>query len=333
MALNSQALVMSIPTGSERLHDKDVIALIENGIQEALSDSKGVIRDMCLHITNAGGKRIRPRLVMYSGLAFSKVTSRIINAAVAAELIHMASLVHDDIIDLSGLRRGKPTINKLWGNHAAVLCGDWLFAKAFRILSGRGLATCMGYMIDSIQSMCHGEILQASNKRNLDIGIDAYFDQISMKTATLLECCCKSGAITGRASEAEIKVLGSFGLNIGMAFQIIDDILDIRGNACLMGKPKGEDIRQGIITLPVIFLLQDRRFGCAARELISKASFDAEDMAELGNLFAKSAAADKAYDIAGDYIDKAQNNLIGLPDSESKMFLYSLASSLRLREN
>lgn len=331
MALISQELILNTSIG-KGMRDTNLITLVEKGINEALDDSRGAVRDMCAHIAGAGGKRIRPQLVLYSGLAFSKVTAKMVHAAVAAELIHMASLVHDDIIDISELRRGKPTINKLWGNHAAVLCGDWLFAQAFRILSGRGLSGIMGYMVDAIQCMCQGELLQAANNGNLNTSVDAYFEQITMKTAKLLECSCMAGAAAGRANKEEIKALGDFGLNIGMAFQIIDDILDIRGNSGLMGKPKGEDIRQGIITLPVILLLQDERYGCTARELISKARLDEENLTALRDLLAKCGSLDKAYAIGGSYIDKALGNLDGLPDSESKGFLHELATSLRQRE-
>jgi heptaprenyl diphosphate synthase len=311
----------------------DVMALAENGVQEAIADSEGVVREMCDHIAQSGGKRIRPQLVVYSGLTISRINNRMICAAVAAELIHMASLVHDDIIDVSDLRRGKPSVNKQWGNHAAVLCGDWLFAKAFGILSGKGLADSMVYMVDAIQSMCHGELIQASNKNYIDISLDAYYEQIVKKTAKLLECCCKSGAVAGCAKSPEIKALGEFGLNIGKAFQIIDDVLDFRGNTGKMGKPKGEDLRQGIITLPVILLMQDKEFGGQARELISMGNCRAKDVAAINSMLIASGAMEKAYGVADSFINLAQSHLVGLPDSKSKVYLNNLASSLRRREN
>jgi len=147
---------------------------IEAELYNVLSDSRGAIRDMCFHMLTSGGKRIRPVLVFYGGLMFSGPTDELVYAAVAAELIHMASLVHDDIIDNSFLRRGRPSLNKIWGNHFAVLCGDYLFAKAFEIMARKKLIKCMDYMVEAIENMCQGEIIKAESRFKTDAGIDDY---------------------------------------------------------------------------------------------------------------------------------------------------------------
>ncbi|PQQ67546.1 polyprenyl synthetase family protein [Acetivibrio saccincola] len=235
------------------------IQLIELELINVLSDSRGKIRDMCTSILNAGGNRIRPLLTMYSGLLFSPVNRDMIMGAVSVELIHMASLVHDDIIDNSNLRRNKPSVNSMWGNHFAVLCGDYLFSKAFEILSKLKSSKCMDLMVKSIQNMCHGEILQADNKYNWDMDIDTYYQIISKKTGSLIENSCRMGAVISGTEKKYEEAVGGYGLNIGLAFQIIDDILDICGKTNEMGKPKFEDISQGNMTLPMIFFVKKQK--------------------------------------------------------------------------
>lgn len=306
--------------------------LIEASIEKSLSGDKGVICDMCNHMVKAGGKRIRPLLVLYSGLVFSGMSDELINASVAAELIHMASLVHDDIIDNSNFRRSKPSVNHMWGNHFSVLCGDYLFAKAFGILSGGRLLKSLDVMIEAIESMCTGEIIQAENKFRQDMDIGTYYKQITGKTAVFLECCCKSGASTGGAQPHQIKVLGEYGLNMGIAFQIIDDILDFRGNTKTMGKPKGEDLRQGIVTLPVVLLLKDNKYGDIVKEMISGRRIQTRDIATVNNLLSETGAIDEAFTIAASHIDKARECLRTMPQSEYTGFLDALPGMLEPAE-
>ncbi|MCX7749439.1 MAG: polyprenyl synthetase family protein [Clostridia bacterium] len=309
------------------------IELIERQLYEELADSKGTVREMCSHILDAGGKRIRPLLVLYSGLLFSTVSNELLKAGVAAELIHMASLVHDDIIDKSSIRRGRISINEKWDSHFAVLCGDYLFSKAFGILSKNRLMASMDLMVDSIQNMCHGEIFQAGERFNTEIGLEIYYDRISKKTAIFLENCCKVGALIGGADEERVRGLGAYGLNLGIAFQMIDDILDFCGCPEKMGKPKSEDLRQGHITMPVIFLLDDPRYGTWLRELIRQKAFDDETLDNLLKALKETGAIQRSFDIAGVHIEKAKQSLDGFPPSEYLNFLHELAELLRTRMN
>lgn len=327
MEETSGSLPLGLLAGGRRAKGADAAELAEMKIRGAVEKSEGLVREMCTHLLLSGGKRLRPRLVLQSGMAFSRANEKMISAAAASELIHMASLAHDDVIDRAALRRGRPSANKLWGNHAAVLCGDWLFAEAFALLSGRGLSRCMGWMVEAIQQMCHGEVLQAGNLGNLDIGEEAYFELISKKTARLTEACCRCGAAAGGAGEDGIEALGGFGLNLGIAFQIADDVLDFRGRPEATGKPAGEDLSRGVITLPVIHLLKDGRHGERARELL--AAGGAAERKAVGTLLSESGALDGAGCIAAEYVDRALACLGCLPDSESKRFLAGLAERLR----
>ncbi|MFZ5988900.1 MAG: polyprenyl synthetase family protein [Bacillota bacterium] len=309
------------------------IEVIEIELFNVLSDSKGVVRDMCSQILNAGGKRIRPLLVLYSGLVFSPVSSELINAAVASELIHMASLVHDDIIDNSSLRRSKPSINSSWGNHFAVLCGDYLFAKAFGVLSKNRLIGSMDLMVEAIENMCEGEILQAHNKFNFGTDLDMYYSCISRKTAIFLECCCKSGALVSGASENQLDAIGKYGLNMGLAFQIIDDILDICGNTKVTGKPNFEDLRQGNITLPLIMLLKDENYAEFIKEIVHSRSFSDHTLKELTKILENTGIISRCYETALMHIEKAIESLMNLPKSEYTYRLNNLANMLMMRAN
>lgn len=309
------------------------IEAIESEIYNSLMDSKGAIRDMCNHILGAGGKRIRPLLVLYSGLIFSEPTPELLLAAAAAELIHMASLVHDDIIDESPLRRNKPSINKVWGNHFAVLCGDYLFAKAFSILSSNRLIKSLDYMVEAIQSMCYGEIFQAGDRFREDVDIDTYYDRIAKKTAIFLDCCCKSGAAVCGASEKQIQTLGEYGLNLGLAFQIIDDILDFCGDAGMMGKPKGEDLRQGNITLPLVLLLKNDKYCIWIKDIIRKRDFSPQVINEIVNVLNSSGIIDESFNTMVSHIGKAKHCLGLLPESRHVNLLYDITEMLQARMN
>lgn len=305
------------------------IQLIELELINVLSDSRGKIRDMCTSILNAGGKRIRPLLAMYSGLLFSPVNRDMIMGAVSVELIHMASLVHDDIIDNSNLRRNKPSVNSLWGNHFAVLCGDYLFSKAFGILSKLKSSRCMDLMVKSIQNMCHGEILQADNKYNFDMDIDTYYEIISKKTGSLIENSCRMGAVISGSGEKYEEAVGGYGLNIGLAFQIIDDILDICGKTDKMGKPKFEDIGQGNMTLPMIILLKNKKYKDVVKNILKRK----EDLKSISIMLMDLNIINTCFDIAEEHIKKAKSCLAFLPKSEYTQKLYQLADLLMIREN
>lgn len=309
------------------------IELVEKKLNDALSDSQGAVKDMCTHILNAGGKRVRPLLVLYSGLIFSDEIDELIYAATAAELIHMASLVHDDIIDDSSLRRNKPSINKIWGKHFAVLCGDYLFAKAFGILSKNRLIKSMDYMVEAIQNMCEGEILQAENRFNHCVTLDMYYRRIAKKTAIFMQCCCKSGAAVGGADELQVRMLGEYGLNLGLAFQIIDDILDFCGDVDAMGKPGGEDLRQGSITMPLIFLMQDDRYENWIKEILGERNITGHHIREITRKLKETGMIEKSFKTALSHIEKAKHSLGMLAESEYTGRLYKLADMLKARMN
>lgn len=332
MRIIPQEMKSSLQSLKFNLNSVPDMEIVEVELYNALSDSKGSIREMCSHVLNAGGKRVRPMLVLYSGMAFSKPAIELVNAAVAAELIHMASLVHDDIIDDSALRRNKPSANKIWGKHFSVLCGDYLFAKAFGILSGNRLIRSMDFMVYAIQNMCHGEIQQAAG-RFQEVSMEEYYERITQKTAIFLECCCKSGAAIAGANDLQVQLMGEYGLNLGLAFQIIDDIMDFCGDPAVMGKPKYEDLRQGNITMPAILLFKDDRYGEWIREIAGKKQWTRQILDEVAAVLETTGIIEKSFEAAAVHIDKAKHCLSLLPESANIEFLNNVADMLQARIN
>lgn len=307
--------------------------VIETKLKDALEDSRGVIREICYHILHAGGKRIRPLLVCFSGLLFGETSDRLFQAAAAVELIHMASLVHDDIIDETGFRRNQPTAQTLWGVQRSVLAGDYLFAKAFRILADQQLAQPLEVMAHAVQTMCQGEIEQDSDQFQPLTGIERYYSRITQKTASLLEASCRVGALVCQARAEEIETIARFGLNLGLAYQIIDDILDFCGDAAHMGKPKYTDIIKGNLTLPLLLLLEHpSEYEWLKRALLVK-PFDRTLLPRIETAIRQSGVLKRAYMITVNHLDIARQNLRQFPDSPERRALEELTDKLQARAN
>jgi Geranylgeranyl pyrophosphate synthase len=309
------------------------LLLVESKLQEVLGKADGIIKNTCLSLLNSGGKRIRPLLTITSGMCFSRLNNNMIDAAVATELIHMASLIHDDIIDNSSTRRNRPTVNSLLGNNAAVLTGDFIFAEAFNILATGQLLPCMNFLVKAIKEMCDGEVNQAAEQFNPAVTIDNYFSRIAQKTGFLLAACCKSGAIAAGANDEDIHIMGEYGLNLGYAFQIIDDVLDFTGSEHLTGKPVGVDIASGNITLPIILLMEEPLYADWLKNLLQTRHVTASDLDNICKALTKTNSLTKANKIAGQCIDKAKSYLNSVPASRYKTDLLNLADQIRNRQS
>jgi len=259
MSLIQEKLNINNPATQDIPLISDEMKDIENELMNIVTNSDAFIRNKLVNLFYSG-KRLRPKLVLLSGLCFSPINDDMIYTAIASELIHTASLVHDDIIDRANYRRSKPTINYTSGNHAAVLAGDFLFAKAFEILSKKGLIMGMEYLVVAIQEMCIGEMFQAQELFNTRISAVNYMEKNRRKTGALLSACCMAGAQSGGADGVTIEKFGIFGRFLGLAFQIIDDLLDFIGDKKQVGKTVAHDLEEGNITLPIIYLLEDPKY-------------------------------------------------------------------------
>lgn len=308
-------------------------ALLEAEIVEVIKDSQGPVRDICFHILNAGGKRIRPLLVWHSGLMFGPESEELKLTAVAVELIHMASLIHDDIIDGAEFRRNRPTVQKQWGNHRAVLGGDYLFAKAFGVLADSGLVKPLGIMVRAIQEMCQGEILQDEDQFNSKVSLERYYDRITKKTAVLLEASCKAGALVSGATELQAASFGLFGLNLGLAFQIIDDILDLCGDERKMGKPKYTDLIKGNLTLPIILLMEEPQYQGWLMEILKERDLDQSIFMKIEKAVEESGVRDRAFAIGVSHLEQARRILKHYQENPASQFLEELINMLQARAN
>lgn len=325
-------------TGLELLQDRikaflgDSLERVEEIIQDYKAPGKGLIREQADYILTCRGKRLRPVLVMLCGnLGTFAEEYTLIRAAAAVELIHTASLIHDDVIDTSSERRGKLSLNAVFGNHSAVLVGDFLFARAFELLACCGDFELNMLFTQAIATMCEGEIEQAGCAFDLTLSEEDYFANIYRKTGVLLEASCGAGGRLAALDDTAIGKLEVFGRNLGLAFQITDDILDIAGKPAITGKPVGNDLRDGNITLPLIYILQDPDWGPLLKETISRKDFASASLEFLRDSSCNRVPLETCRLIALSFIEKALESLSFFNDSPAKTLLKELALSIPQR--
>lgn len=296
---------------------------------EMFSDSS-VVNDLCKQLRAFRGKMLRPALLLLCGDACGGVTEEHLTLAAVLEIVHIATLVHDDVLDEADLRRRQPTINRLQGNEAAVLLGDYLISHAFHLCSTVDAAACR-YIGATTNAVCEGELQQVFHRGDLNLTINQYLDIIGRKTAALTGAACMLGARYAGASEAAEAALQQYGVGVGIAFQITDDVLDILGSQERMGKTLGRDLEENKLTLPVIHALAHADPGqqAALRQLLAA---PAPDRAFLADLIQKTGSANFAKDMAAGYVRSATAQLDVLPATNSRTALGRLAASVLTRD-
>src|SRR5579864_6916220 len=233
---------------------RDDLAAIEREFGRDTVSNVAAITDIGEYLRGGGGKRIRPALLLLSSKLFQCNERSVIRLGAVVEIIHTATLVHDDIIDEAQTRRGRPAANTQWGNSKCVLAGDWLYMQAFKIAVQERNFRVLDTLIDLTQAMVEGELLQME-KLGKSITEQEHFDLIFRKTACLFSTCMRMGAIVGKATEEQEEKLAKYGRDVGMAFQIVDDVLDLTASEEVLGKPVASDLREGKATLAVIHAL------------------------------------------------------------------------------
>ncbi|MHC4713002.1 MAG: polyprenyl synthetase family protein [Planctomycetota bacterium] len=226
-------------------------AVHEHLLKASRAENK-TVRKAVSPIVEAGGKRLRPALLLMAAKACDYVGQRATRLAVAIELIHTASLIHDDVIDSAEFRRGNPAITSRWGNKVSIVVGDYLYSKVFKLLTEDGDLEVMRSVATTVTEMTESEMAQTLRRNDVSVTKEDYLSIIAGKTASLMVCSCRIGAMLGGGRDGEVALLGDYGLNLGMAFQITDDLLDLTGEKEKLGKPVGNDIREGRLTLPFI---------------------------------------------------------------------------------
>ena len=309
----------------------NVLNPVEDNLQALLARADGLIGNAVLKLVSSGGKRIRPFLVLKSAQCCGPANEPAVLAATAAELIHMASLVHDDIIDRADTRRGKLTVNAAYGSTAAVLTGDYLFAQAFDILAVPELLPAMRYLLEAIKEMCLGEVDQAAALFRADQTLTVYYQRIARKTGALLKACCQAGAAAAGGSATMISALGNYGLLLGYAYQITDDLLDFTGDAARLGKPIGADFQSGNVTLPVILLMDNPNYASWIREVIAGRRITKSAIEQLTAVLHTSGSFKQTRLIANQCITQAVAALDCLPDNPAKVDLIEFAESFSSR--
>lgn len=291
------------------------------------SDNKEVNRIINYIIENSG-KMIRPRLVLLSSSFYSGPINQVRDVAVAVELIHMASLVHDDIIDRSLLRRGRKSVNGLWGNQVSVLTGDYLFAAAFQLINSYNLQAVMESITETIRIMCAGEIKQMSLAYDVSITEEEYLDKTFGKTACLFAASCRVGALSTSMPPSEITHIEKFGLYLGYAYQILDDVLDFVSDSTVLGKPTGNDLLQGNITLPIIHALSKPEISSWLGSAIEKRKLNANKLQKINRLLLETGSLDYAMDRALSFMERGLESLHQLPPGMPRQQLEELARYL-----
>jgi len=283
----------------------------------------GLINEISHHMLRANGKKFRPTLLLLCQKMKGPATQEAIVSATIVELVHTATLIHDDSIDRSFLRRGIPTVNSLWNDQTSVIMGDYLYSKAFFLLVEYGLFEVMKILARTTHRMSLGEMLELEHKQNFDLDEDTYNRLILDKTAVLLSAACEIGGYLAWGDGRERRLLSDFGTDLGMAFQITDDILDIEGDAEMMGKSTGSDIRDGKITLPLIHVLQTgpARVVKQIRDRMSVEPIDAGAAREVATIVAEHGGLDFARQRARGYADRALEFLDAFPDGVSRRTL------------
>lgn len=308
------------------------LALLEAELLSVIHSPEKLIIDMSRHLVEAGGKRLRPAL--YFMCAQNRVcdTEKLMPMAVAIELIHMATLVHDDVIDNSAIRRGRPTANSCWGNHSSVLIGDYLFANAFSLVANKVSNQMLKVLTDVICSMCEGEINQNRSTFNADQVENDYLGRIAQKTADFIAASCELGGLVANLSKSEVEAFREYGYSLGMAFQITDDILDITSSSEELGKPVGNDLRQGIVTLPVIYALQHSPHRAELKEIVQTHNMSEEKIKRGLAIIHETEAIEYCYSRVGDYLKKARSVIPESVDIEHRQAFTAVADFVGLRK-
>lgn len=272
------------------------------------------------------GKKLRPALVLFSARVGGRMSHDIVKLATAVELLHTATLIHDDVLDEAMLRRKKESLNFRWGNEVSVVMGDYLYAKAFIILSGVEDRKVMRSLTETARVICMGELAQLEKRYDFALSEENYVTMIERKTASLIGSACELGAYLGGAGPEEVTHLSRYGLRYGIGFQIIDDCLDLVGDERKMGKSLGTDIRKGKPTLPLIYLLEEistdekRRL----KEMVLH-SEDGEAVGEIRRLIERYGTLERSMGRAREYIQSAKEEVVDLREDDTRECLMELA--------
>ncbi len=310
------------------------LAKVEEEFARQTVSSVQPITEIGQYLYNGGGKRLRPALLLLAAKLCGYEGPAAVRLGAVMEMIHTATLVHDDIIDEAETRRGRPSTNSRWGNHRSLLAGDWLYMQAFNVALAERNFRILDLLIGLTQVMVEGEMVQLTLLRRMDVSEDDYFDLIYRKTAALFAACFRLGGLLAGKDEAVETHLSSCGTNLGLAFQLIDDVLDLASSEERLGKPVGSDLREGKVTLPLILLLAQCRpeERLKVAHVLEDSGFQRVSLAEVQTLVKQYGTLEGARTRARDLARRAEQELDSFPDSPYRDALRSLAGFIIERQ-
>ncbi|HYT74208.1 MAG TPA: polyprenyl synthetase family protein [Vicinamibacterales bacterium] len=313
---------------------RDDLERVEQEFARHIQSRVALIPEMGKYIQKSGGKRVRPAVLLMAARLGGYTGDRAVLNASVVEFIHTATLVHDDIIDGADVRRGRLAVHSRWGNDITVLLGDYLYIKSMAMALTQDSLAIVRLLCDVTLHMIEGELYQLTKTGDVDITEDEHFEIIRRKTAYLFGGCAQIGGVLGGMSEAQEQALREFGFNLGIAFQVVDDLLDYTADESALGKPVGGDLREGKVTLPIIYLLQ--RGGADAdhliRTVVSERTISKEQWREILRMLREQRAPDLAYARALEYASRAKAALEVFPPSREREALGALADYVLSRD-
>ena len=309
--------------------------LVDTTFQKRATSGLDILNSASMHALGSPGKRLRTALTLLSGKLNTYRFDKLLPLSVAFEMVHLATLIHDDIVDSALTRRGNPTVNALWGNSIAILLGDYYFAKTAGLIADINDNRIDHLFSDTVATVCEGTIMEMMTSRRIDLTVENYYEKTSNKTACLIAACCKGGAIVSEASDQEIERLYSYGLNLGIAFQIIDDILDYTENQETIGKPAGNDLRQGMVTLPLIYALEEQPKNGHYQEVqnfLNGSTSNEENIQAIVDWVVTGSGVQRSLSDAHLYANKAREALTYFPPSKDRQILEELIDFVIMRK-
>ncbi len=286
------------------------------------------------YLLGGGGKRLRPALLLLAAGYSNYQGSAAVRLGAVVELIHSATLIHDDVIDGAQLRRGRPSSNARWGNHMSVLAGDWLYMQAFQMALTERNFRVLDLLIELTQNMVEGELLQLTRIGRMDLTEDEAIELSTRKTACLFSGCARLGAVLGRQDDITENALADYGHYAGLAFQLVDDLLDFTASPAQLGKPVLSDLKEGKVTLPLIYALaSDRSAGRLVATVLEEKDFKSVRPEQITSLVQETGALDRARQLAREFADRAKESLIGGANTEYGRALMSVPDFILARDS
>ncbi len=315
----------------------DDLVNIEEALKNNLNPYFDLVKDVAEHIIFSGGKRLRPLLMILSSRICNYQGDLNVQLSTIFEYLHAATLLHDDIVDEANKRRGKEVANKVWDNATAVLTGDFLLARSLTLAAKTGDPRIIEVMSEITEMMSQGEIQQLFNKGDINLSVEEYMKVIEAKTAVLIRGATRCGALLANSNEDVIERLSSYGMNVGLAFQMADDLLDYTTDSETLGKETGIDLKEGKMTLPVIYTLENAKKNGSSdvgliENIVKNPDFSDDEFKELIEFMEKHGGISKTIDKAKEYIENAKNELSVFENSKDKELLFMIADYALVRK-